>query len=787
MVDNNREGLEPTTLDGEASALASLREAVEIDTARMREMRRGMRDAANESGIAVEGIGGMNPGHTAAAANDLRDDRQATVGYFLNNCFVQKVEWIEMGTDEKPFTFYGFKIDKIAVNCDADEDSAAVSWTRMHFNMLANKPGDIVTLRFGNGRVQQFKLVSSATFNGHVLPDMEAAAYALSDGKFEWETLDGFDAILAGKASGRSRRGNMTRREIELRREKSATAGDITELGEIIELADDKQRSAMQFAYDRHAIIEGPPGSGKSSVALMRAVVLINEQRHFLADFDANDKTTWRYGAEKTRVLVASPTMVPYLQGGLRQLRQSGIRVETLQDFFHDRAAAFVAGPFRAEPAAVTRLKAVPGVLPLVWQAFQRQAAFNVDQQRDVLRRVAEAGPIGRRAVEAVVNWATAVSKAQLKMSRQGVPSLPSRCNLHRSLASFASEEIELEGVGLATLAAIAPRMNRLGSALSLEQFSASRDVFESAGLSMDQVLAGAERWREQAGDGGHGYCEADTALGAVLAAAMGEHDEVPMTHAVVDEAQDLTQMQALALRMWMDTRGVVTAVGDLRQALGDVGLRQWDDLQLRKAKRAAFKTNYRQTWEIGRFIRHLHVDLFEEQPVWKPSTQLRGTKPRFVAVNKTTALGKAAADEVSAIRKELRGATVAVVADDGLDDVLLTVFDALEEVGIDADIEPSQKLKNDTVLLLSAGATKGLEFDAVVYIGHASTLSNRMGGSGSEDGYGTLDHKHRVARHRLYVALSRARNRLSIVTRGRPALLQSLSDAKLCDAYTIA
>ena len=116
------------------------------------------------------------------------------------------------------------------------------------------------------------------------------------------------------------------------RREQAYEAIAAYGLGEIIDKADVVQRTAMQLPYNRHVVLEGPPGSGKSSVGLMRVAVLINEQFDVL-DTDRSDVAAWRYTTGKTRVLVRHEPMVPYLARGLTELNVHGVRTETLASF----------------------------------------------------------------------------------------------------------------------------------------------------------------------------------------------------------------------------------------------------------------------------------------------------------------------------------------------------------------------------------------------------------------------------------------------------------------------
>ena len=76
---------------------------------------------------------------------------------------------------------------------------------------------------------------------------------------------------------------------------------------------------------------------------------------------------------------------------------------------------------------------------------------------------------------------------------------------------------------------------------------------------------------------------------------------------------------------------------------------------------------------------------------------------------------------------------------------------------------------KKNCVVLVAVPQTKGLEFDAVVLFGDGARWDRAFQ---SGDG---------IFRNRIYVAASRAKQALSIVTRGRVPFLQPLLQAKIC------
>ena len=103
---------------------------------------------------------------------------------------------------------------------------------------------------------------------------------------------------------------------------------------ELIQLSDTPQISAMHLSYNESVIIEGPPGSGKTSIALHRIPVLIDNQSELPGR--ANRQDPFSISPQTCRVLIQNPEMVSYLQTLTHHLQLSTIPSMTLEDFFRD-------------------------------------------------------------------------------------------------------------------------------------------------------------------------------------------------------------------------------------------------------------------------------------------------------------------------------------------------------------------------------------------------------------------------------------------------------------------
>lgn len=811
-----------------------LDEIIGLDEARAHSVRNQAQSKLPASEVQVNGANGMVGGRIIEEQEQLQRKHQKALEELEARPFIEMVQAI--ADDGEVAAYYRTRLDSVDVQVDPDERSTLVSWTHpLPSKMIGRKPGDRVTFNLAAGRQQQWIFRARAVFSGGLFPIIETADYIGSFGEVSFTSVDERAERIRLLSEGliealRPRAPDKAERD----RRRQHTPTPEFGLGEIIELADRPQRGAMQLPYDRHVLIEGPPGSGKSSVALMRVAVLIQEQFEPLG-IDRDREASWQYHERKTRVLVRHDTMIPYLQSGLAKIGQEHVPVETVRDFLWSRAGGLAAGSERADSPQLARLKALPNTTDLVWDGFRRQLDRNMAELGIMfLANLRELGRPGELALRELDAWHKAVAGATLTRDKDGRPALPDAVNFARRARVVAAgitklrQWAALHAVGTDAdvvtrqcdqtvevfrmfATEVVPKVNRLaalfeGPELLLHAVQAA--AIEN-GIDGDTYAAAMTEWREQMTAPASGRSEADVALAACLASAMatvtstggdvggwpavavGVETEV-ITHMVLDEAQDLTPMEALAIRSWCSKDAVVTAVGDLRQCVSvGRGLRSWTELGLPRVRRAVFADNYRQTWEIGRFVRHLHERLFGEEPVWRASTKRYGPKPRIrVLRGESPDAASAAAEEVAWMRQQVAKATIAVIVDDSLprrllDNLYSELIDAVDSLGVEVDVAATHDDKQgihrrDSVILLPVSETKGIEFDGVVILGNASTWTRRLGPV--DAGTNGLPEEQRVARNCLYVAASRAQHFLSIITRGSPKILKPLMTRRLCE-----
>jgi DNA helicase IV len=224
------------------------------------------------------------------------------------------------------------------------------------------------------------------------------------------------------------------------------------------------------------------------------------------------------------------------------------------------------------------------------------------------------------------------------------------------------------------------------------------------------------------------------------------ESDEIrTYGHIVIDEVQDLTPMQ-LKMATRRSLNGSMTVVGDIAQATGSFAPDDWDDvlrhLPDRKPPRViGLSVGYRIPAQIMELANKVMASATPGLRA-PESVRVGDVGPRVVAVEELTS-GVVA--EVVRLRDELAGASIAVVAPDGLCD---GVSDALTASGLEHGRAAIAGL-DQPLTVVPVSVVKGLELDAVIVVEPSAIVAAQ-------------EHGLRA----LYVALTRPTQRLSIVHR---------------------
>jgi len=214
------------------------------------------------------------------------------------------------------------------------------------------------------------------------------------------------------------------------------------------------------------------------------------------------------------------------------------------------------------------------------------------------------------------------------------------------------------------------------------------------------------------------------------------------LAHVVLDEAQDLSPMACRAIGRRCAT-GSATVLGDIAQGTTPWAARSWEQLlgHLGKPEAALeiLDTGYRVPSQILDFASRL---LGQIAPELAPARSVR-QDPGSLVIAPVTEDGMADALVTACADALTRPGSVAVIAVD--DDVagLAAVLDraGLPHAVLDGETEGSQ------LLVVPVGLAKGLEFDQVIVVEPARIAMAEARGL-----------------HRLYVALTRAVSRLTVL-----------------------
>ena len=214
--------------------------------------------------------------------------------------------------------------------------------------------------------------------------------------------------------------------------------------------------------------------------------------------------------------------------------------------------------------------------------------------------------------------------------------------------------------------------------------------------------------------------------------------------HAVVDEAQDWSPMQARMLARRVPS-GSITILGDIAQGTGVWGRGDWDDLLQhlptpKGVRHEELRLGYRAPAKVLAVASKL---LPQIAPDLQPTESIRPGRsdPRFRSVAEDS-LSAAVAAEVADLAA--RWTSIAVIVPEALRD---EIERALEDAaGVDVGDAEREGLEH-AVTVVPASTAKGLEFDAVVVVEPARIIDDAPRGL-----------------RLLYIALTRPTQHLSVL-----------------------
>ncbi len=532
-------------------------------------------------------------------------------------------------------------------------------------------------------------------------------------------------------------------------------------LRDIVTTIQSEQNLVIRHPLEKSMVVQGAPGSGKTTVALHRIAYLLYAYPQLKPD--------------QMVILAPSPLFLNFIAGVLPDLGVERVRQTTFEGFLRalmPLPAAFVPPPeAQQDQTADARAKGAPeneAHLDEWLSAYEasfanRDIAFGpvrlydrAELQRFLL--VDEAPfPMARRLKEFEKQLSARVRRAARTIEKFLTDEAARRAEKIRLATSDPAMLREKLGILYRSLdervtqvqGEVKPFLKREMAAFPptdparvYRAWLADRAEAGGGALSdaCRRTLARIEKKGNVARD--------DLAALGLIALRMIEVKRPDARHLVIDEAQDFSALEFALIRR-IAPGATVTAVGDLMQSIGAGGITDWDrPPSLREAVRRELTVSYRSTVEIMAMAEKVFAR-FPAPGIAPPKTVLRhGSAP---VVEAAAGLGALAA-AVARLARVWQAQGMASIAVIGRDEARLkALLKALPgELG-------AKLLRADAadalsgVMLAPATAVKGLEFDAVI-------LADAGEAEYPEDP---------AAARLLYVCLTRALHHLAILHGG--------------------
>lgn len=555
-----------------------------------------------------------------------------------------------------------------------------------------------------------------------------------------------------------------------------------------------EQVDAFISRMDGLMIVTGAPGSGKTTVAFQRIRFLFDQHK----DFAGPDRAEYR--PELTKIFLANPNLVEYSRALL--VEQLGIpaSVVTLVEPFINQ---YLDGVWRYKNEARPRQRKLSDL-----ELRARRAYFGLCDLRALrgLWRTYET-QIAERLTSEDAEWRRTTSSEKSDM-------------LHRALVTAARRGGAAEDPARSSLSMdrVYAQVRHQYAALRQDLAAPQREKFDQAFQRWlywvyDPLCAlaayfsplrteGATRIRKGTGT------RADEA--AILAAMVSDWQDrqfgpeekpwlawllrfaLPIsidaqdrfrdiphatqdadsagdrwTHVVVDEAQDLSVVEASLISSFVHPDGAVTVSADFRQVVSPVhGMENPEAFNigcgLRDGKarhQFPFARNMRQSRQIGQFLQSYHQAAFGQVADFDVNMSLDDAKPQLVLARRSDhslRIGQM----VTVLSRSPSIQSIAVVQINEDEQELIKLRTDLERQG--RKLAPLWAPFGEGLITTSVERIKGLEYDACIVLGLDDVERQSLN----------------FTLNRSYVALSRPARRLFLVCEDYPALLKHVDHA---------
>lgn len=487
--------------------------------------------------------------------------------------------------------------------------------------------------------------------------------------------------------------------------------GRTSEMHDIVQTIHHSQYELIQLPAEILLIIQGGPGTGKTAVVLHRVSWLLFNERDLRAD----------------EMLVVGPNaaFTQYIKKVLPGLGDGNVQHVPLTQLGPVRSSG------RAEHPETGYLKGQARMVDLLSRALRNRA-------RPPAEPIEVATTLGPRRLQA-----QGIAESMKRLA--AVPYASGRNSLRQLIESAV---LATPGRPTAAPRSVDAILERLWPALTparfVQELLGSRDrLIAAAG---DEFTAGdIDRLHRQAAGslGTEEWTDADVAL-LDEAESLINGSSRGYAHIVVDEAQDLSPMQLRSLAR-RSSNGSFTISGDIAQSTGPWARDNWDDvIQALKVEEVSERVEtleygYRVPKEVYAvaqpLLEAIAPDLSAPIVVRRAPRppEIRWVEPEDVIAN--------AVDEAQLHAS--KGRFVGVICGEV---AISDVAKAFERAEVHAKLVSSGEL-GQSINLMTAAESKGLEFDAIVVVEPAAIARENSRGP----------------RH-LYVALTRTTKYLSVV-----------------------
>lgn len=493
-------------------------------------------------------------------------------------------------------------------------------------------------------------------------------------------------------------------------------------LRDIVTTIQSEQNLVIRHPMDSSMIVQGAPGSGKTTVALHRIAFLLYRHPELQP--------------EQMVILAPSPLFLGFISGVLPDLGVERVRQTTFE--------AFVREAIALPPAAAGEAADEGGDAGITGAAGE---AARLDDWLDQYEKSFAASDIhfGPALIcdSAELAHFLLVDEAPFPMARrlkEFEKLLAARVRgtakrMERFLADEAARRARSLREAGGDPAALRKRLANLYESLDARTAEVKAEVkpfirrvmraFPATGpLEVYRLYLQDQSQQAQSGLGAASartlarlnakgrIRRGDIAPMALIALRLTEIKRPGVRHLVIDEAQDLSPLEFVLLGR-LSSGATVTAVGDLMQSIGAGGLTDWAQIgPLKGAARRELTISYRSTVEIMRLAQKVAAR-FPAPGVSAPRPVLRnGDEPAFIAY--CGACAQAEGIAALAARWLASGmGTVAVIGRwaEGVE----ALFKRLPESLGAKLLRAGEQTEFTGLLLADAKSVKGLEFDAVI------------------------------------------------------------------------